>query len=297
MAERSLAPISDGPVPRVDDHSIRRYREDGVARVDSAFDPAWIDKMRIAVDQALDNPGEYTMDVDRDKPGRYVFDTWLWPVFPSFREIVFASPAAEIGAAFMAADRVNLVFDFISVKEPNSDKPTAWHQDAPGNPVEGPQAMSMWIALDEVTPESGALRFIRGSHLWGRRFEPRGSGDVTAHDNYRGRGDDDALPEGLEDMPNIDANPDDYDIVTIGAQPGDAIVFDMLMCHAASSNTTDHRRRAIGLRFAGEQATYAVRNTRLSIHPNLDVGLEHGAHFPPDPEHHIFPQIWSRQPR
>ena len=278
----------------VSNELIQRYRDDGVVRVEGAFDQAWIEKMRIAADQALDNPGEYTMDIDREKPGRYVFDTWLWPVFPSFKEIVFGSPAARIGAQIMGADRVNLVFDFISVKEPNSDKPTAWHQDAPGNPVEGPQAMSMWISLDEVTPESGALRFIRGSHKWGRRFEPTGSGDVTVHENYRGRPDDAPQPEGLEDMPNIEANPGDYDIVTIGAKPGDAIVFDMLMCHAAGSNQTDRRRRAIGLRFAGEQATYAVRNTRLSIHPNIDVGIEDGAHFPPDPEHHIFPQVWSR---
>ncbi|MDA0260824.1 MAG: phytanoyl-CoA dioxygenase family protein [Proteobacteria bacterium] len=273
---------------------IQQYREDGVIRVENAFGDDWIAKMRVAVDQALDRPGEYTMDIDQGKPGRYVFDTWLWPVFPSFKEIVFESPAAEIGAAIMEADRVNLVFDFISVKEPNSDKPTAWHQDAPGNPVEGPQAMSMWISLDEVTPESGALRFARGSHKWGRRFEPTGSGDVTKHQNYRGRGDGEQRPAGLEDMPNIDANLNAYDIVTIGAKPGDAIVFDMLMCHAAGSNKTERRRRAIGLRFAGEQATYAVRNTRLSIHPNLDVGLADGAHFPPDPAHHIFPQIWSR---
>jgi len=279
---------------KVDEELARRYRDDGVVRIDGAFDKIWVDKMRIAVDQALDKPGEYTMDIDREKPGRYVFDTWLWPVFPSFREIVFDSPAAELGAAIMGADRVNLVFDFISVKESNSHKPTAWHQDAPGNPVEGPQAMSMWISLDEVTPDSGALRFIRSSHLWGRRFEPRGSGDVTAHENYRGRSDDDTQPQGLEDMPDIDAKPDDYDIVTVGAEPGDAIVFDMLMCHAASSNSTDRRRRAIGLRFAGERATYAVRNTRLSIHPNIDVGIEHGAHFPADPGHHIFPQVWSR---
>jgi ectoine hydroxylase-related dioxygenase (phytanoyl-CoA dioxygenase family) len=278
----------------INDELIQQYRDDGVVWIDNAFEADWIEKMRVAADQALDHPGEYTMDIDRDKPGRYVFDTWLWPVFPSFKEIVFDSPAAAIGAGIMVADRVNLVFDFISVKEPNSDKPTAWHQDAPGNPVEGPQAMSMWISLDEVTPESGALKFIRGSHKWGRRFEPTGSGDVTAHESYRGRTDDARQPDGLENMPNIDASADDYDIVTIGAKPGDAIVFDMLMCHAAGSNTTDRRRRAIGLRFAGEKATYAVRNTRLSIHPNIDVGIEDGAHFPPDPDHHIFPQIWSR---
>ena len=62
----------------------------------------------------------------------------------------------------------------------------------------------------------------------------------------------------------------------------------------AALRQTDRRRRAIGLRFAGERATYAVRNTRLSIHPNIDVGIEHGAHFPNDPGHHIFPQVWSR---
>ena len=61
----------------ISDELIQQYRDDGVVRIDNAFEADWIKKMRVAADQALDHPGEYTMDIDRDKPGRYVFDTWL----------------------------------------------------------------------------------------------------------------------------------------------------------------------------------------------------------------------------
>ncbi|MSP51254.1 MAG: hypothetical protein EXQ91_02495 [Alphaproteobacteria bacterium] len=287
--------MNPNPLRHVTDAEVEQFDRDGVIIVRNVFDREWIEYMRAAVDEVLANPGEYTIDIDKGKkPGRYIFDTWLWPVNDKFRQIVFDSPAGAVGAELMRARQVTLVFDFISVKEPNTPKPTLWHQDGPGNPVEGPQSISAWIALDRVTAASGAMRMIRGSHRWGRRFEPKGSGDAAVNPNYAGRDKKGARPVGLEDMPNIDAELTKYDIVQLPCEAGDVVFFDMLTCHSSPGNMTDSRRRAIGLRLAGEKATYAVRNTFLSIHPHIEVGLTDGQNFPPQRSHHIFPLIWPR---
>ncbi|MSP51253.1 MAG: hypothetical protein EXQ91_02490 [Alphaproteobacteria bacterium] len=288
MNKRPLRPITEA--------EIRRYDEDGFLLVKGLFDMDWVEAMRDAVDDVLNNPGPQSMEIagDDGTAGRFTFDAWIWTYNKKFGDVVFNCPAPEIASTFMRSRQVNLVFDYISVKEPHTPKKTAWHQDAPGNPVEGMQACSMWIALDHVLPESGAMKYARGSHKWGKAFEPVGSGDVYKHEAYAGRKDDERPPDGLFQMPDIDADPKAFDVAVVATEPGDFIIHNLMTVHAAGGNLTDGRRRAFGLRFAGEQATYAIRNTKLNIRPLADPGLKDGDRFPADPRHRYFPMMWPR---
>jgi ectoine hydroxylase-related dioxygenase (phytanoyl-CoA dioxygenase family) len=288
--------VNKHPLRAIAEDEIRRYEEDGFLLVKGLFDLDWVEAMREAVDEVLARPGPQSMEIagDDGTPGRFTFDAWIWTYNKKFGDVVFNCPAPEIAATFMRAKRVNLVFDYIAVKEPHTPKTTAWHQDAPGNPVEGLQSCSMWIALDHVTPESGAMRYARGSHKWGKAFEPVGSGNVYKHAAYAGRSDDEQRPDGLHQMPDIDADPARYGVATVGAEPGDFIIHNLMTVHAAGGNNSDRRRRAFGLRFAGEQATYAIRRTKLNIRPLADPGLRDGDHFPADPKHRYFPMMWPR---
>ncbi len=276
----------------VTQQQIEQYDADGILLLKDVFDPGWVEKMRVAVDEVLDKPGPQSMDINDDGDGRFTFDTWIWTYNDRFREVVFSAPWAGLAADILNAKRVNLVFDFISVKEPHTSQPAVWHQDAPGNPVEGPQAGTFWVSLDHVTAESGAVRYVRGSHKWGRRFEPVGSNDVYEHELYAGRAPDTIRPNDLEEMPNIDAIVKATDILSFETGPGDVIVHDVLTIHSSPGNNSARRRRALGLRFAGEQATYAVRETKLNIRPLVDPRLAHGDPFPAEPDHPVFPQVW-----
>ena len=271
---------------------IDRFEADGVLHLEGVFGTYWVEQMRAAIDDALAHPGPQSMNINDDGDGRFTFDTWLWTYNDRFCDVVFSCPWAKLAADILQAKRVNLVFDFISVKEPHTSQPAVWHQDAPGNPVEGPQAGTFWISLDHVTADSGAVRYVRGSHKWGRQFEPVGSNDVSRHKLYEGRSKDSDRPDELEDMPDIDAIVDPADIACFETKPGDVVVHDVLTIHSSPGNDTNRRRRALGLRFAGEQATYAVRQTKLNIRPMIDPELKHGDPFPPDPDHHVFPQVW-----
>lgn len=275
------------------------FERDGIALVKGIFDDDWIERMRHAVDDVLTRPSERMGDLNpQGKPGRFVYDNYLWTFNDDFRALSFESPVPEIAAAAMASDRVNLLYDFILVKEPRSPHgETRWHQDTYGNPCEGRQTMGLWLSLDHVTLDSGAVEWVRGSHLWGRRFEATTTGDPDRH-GFLGGAAAEAGPKRPEDMvepmPDIAGNRGDYDIIWFETEPGDCLIAKLGLVHGAPGNGTDRRRRAIGYRLVGDDARYAVRPTARSIRPYADPGLGHGDPFPADPGHRVFPQTWPR---
>ena len=42
---------------------------------------------------------------------------------------------------------------------------TPWHQDGEYWPIKPLESVTIWLAIDEVTPENGPLQYIPGSHL------------------------------------------------------------------------------------------------------------------------------------
>ena len=49
-------------------------------------------------------------------------------------------------------------------KPAGSGKETPWHQDGDYYPIRPLETLTLWIPLDDVTPENGPMRFIPGSH-------------------------------------------------------------------------------------------------------------------------------------
>ncbi|MBM3511203.1 MAG: phytanoyl-CoA dioxygenase family protein [Alphaproteobacteria bacterium] len=286
MLSTSSRPISEADVAA--------YERDGFFLMKRAFAPEWIDLMTRSVDEILDRPTERGANLSGEgMPGRFAYDNYLWVGHPGFRRLAFESPVGAIAARFMRARRVNLIYDFILVKEPYAKQETRWHQDIPTNPCEGRQTLGMWISLDHVTRDSGAVEWVRGSHKWGKRFVATTTGDPKRHKFLAGANgepaadDADAVP--VPDMAKERAN---YDIVSMETEPGDAIIASLWLLHGAPGNHTPRRRRAVGYRFVGEDSSYVVRTGARAIKTHTDPGLAHGAPFPDDPRHPVFPRIF-----
>jgi len=63
-----------------------------------------------------------------------------------------------------------------------------------------------------------------------------------------------------EKTPDIEANPEDYDILSFDVQPGDVIIHHVLTIHGAGGNPSrDKMRRAISFRYCGDDVTYYDR--------------------------------------
>ena len=269
--------MNRAPVRSITEDEMATYRDDGIVCLRGMFDDDWVEHLRDCVEADLKSPGSLCKDVTRGGEGTFVSDTFVWSNIDDFTDFIWRSPAAELAATVMQSSKINLLFDQILVKEPGSTTPTMWHHDYTHWPVAGDQVCTLWLALDPVTTESGAVEYIRGSHRWGKKFTAR---SFTGDNRYK-----DDFPE----LPDIDSMRGQYDIVHFEMEPGDCTIHHGLLVHGAPGNlTSDRRRRAYVTRWCGDDVTYDPRPNiqQMLYEPDIAAG---GAL-----DCDLFPVVWPR---
>ena len=259
----------------VDDDEIEAFQRDGVVCLRGFFDQDWIDELRDLIEQDIANPSGMVKNINAEGASGYFFgDTFVCHHLAGFMRAVHDSPAARLAAAVMRSDKANLIFDQILVKEPDTSTPTIWHQDITYWPVAGEQIATLWLALDEVTRATGAVEYLKGSHLWGQRFL------AVSFDP------DQLYEEDLPPIPDIEAEREKHDIVCFDLEPGDCTIHHGALLHYAPPNTSQvARRRAYIQRWAGDDVTY---NPRPNLQKMLrDPGIPAGAPLDCD----LFPRV------
>ena len=267
-----------GPVTS---QAIAQFERDGAVCLRQVFSPEWIDQLRAGVDKDIEAPGPlHTLQQGDEDPGFFLTDFCMAQRLTEFRRFVVDSPAAATAGVLMRASRVSFFYDALWVKSQSTPKRTRWHQDQPYYPVDGDQFCAMWIPLDPIT-EDTCLELIRGSHRWGRWFEP----ELTrkGQELYR--------EQRFERMPDVQATREAYDIIKWSMQPGDCIVFHALTVHGAPGNaSTEHWRRAVSMFWMGDDAVFATRPGK--VRPLFEGhGLTPGQPIECD----YFPRIWPTQ--
>jgi ectoine hydroxylase-related dioxygenase (phytanoyl-CoA dioxygenase family) len=260
---------------------VEAFRRDGAVCVRGAFSREEVALVERGIERNLAKPSPRAIEASPPgDPGRFVEDFCNWLAIPEYEKFVRASPAAAIAAELMGSERVRLFHDHMLVKEPGTAQRTPWHQDQPYYNVEGSQTCSMWLPVDPVDRAS-TLEFVAGSHL-GPWLMPRTFMDDEAK----------WFPEGsLEELPDIDADPERFRIVGWALEPGDAVFFHMLTLHAAGGVAGETRRRAFSVRFLGDDVRHAPRPWLTSPEfPGLAEELPAGAPM----EHPLFPVLWER---
>ena len=110
----------------------------------------------------------------------------------------------------------------------------AWHQDSRfRKPFAayrnlGTSYIQTGLAIDPHTPESGAMRFVRGSHL-------RGNLDLDTSQDVLGRS--------MADSALTNAGLEPGDIVDLELDPGDFALWSPYLVHGSGTNRSDHQRR------------------------------------------------------
>lgn len=263
----------------ITDAQASAWRDDGVIALRGVFSNDWLALLRDGVEAAMAEPSDVSREYAEEGKGRFFTDHHMHRRFEVFRRFIHESPAAAVAAKLMGASKLNLFDEHLLVKEPGTENPTYWHQDLPYYEIDGTQICSLWIPLDPVTAETGALKFVRGSHLWGKMFRPIriGAGDVVEEaDEYDGP------------VPDIDSAPHQYDIAQFDLAPGDCVAFHAAILHGASANTSSSiRRRALAVRFTGDDVTWKPRNYIPSVPDQPDL-VEGG---PLDSDQ--YPRIWT----
>lgn len=122
-------------------------------------------------------------------------------------------------------------------KPPRIGKPTPPHQDNYYFMLKPAEAVTMWLALEDVDAENGCVRYVTGSH----RHEVRPHGRTQTL----------GFSQGITDF---GTEVDQAKAVAFPAKPGDLLIHHSMTIHWAEANRSDRTRKAIGLIYWAESA-------------------------------------------
>jgi ectoine hydroxylase-related dioxygenase (phytanoyl-CoA dioxygenase family) len=155
---------------------IEDYRKNGFLLIENFLDKDELAFWRQALTEALEErggrklPGKETktgeddgINKDTDYFGK-VFDQMLnlWQTNNQVRQIMLDENLGKMAATLAGCDGIRIWQDQALIKRPWAN-PTSWHLDTPFWSFSDRRALSIWVALDDATPENGCLYFIPGS--------------------------------------------------------------------------------------------------------------------------------------
>ncbi|MGB5328420.1 MAG: phytanoyl-CoA dioxygenase family protein [Gammaproteobacteria bacterium] len=266
---------------KIDDTACDTYAELGAVCLRGVFTD-WVELLRAGVDRNHDQPGPYFSEnvIDKDE-GRFWDDYCNWQRIPEFHRFITESNAAQLAAQIMRSNSAQFFHDHVLVKEPNTPKPTPWHQDAPYYFADGTQTVSFWLPLDAVS-KAETLRLVAGSNRWSRPVLPVKWLDDA---DFYGAENDQYMT-----LPDLDSADCGETILEWEMQPGDAVLFDFRTVHGARGNLQNQRRRAFSMRWVGDDGHYRELPGRTSPpYPGHD--MTDGQRLRED----WFPVLWPRQ--
>lgn len=249
----------------LDPETVEQFHRDGAAVLRGVFSD-WVEPLRAGIQANMDDPDPNArIYTGENGGGRFFVDYCNWDRIPEYKDFIFNSDAAAIGAELMDSRAVQLFHEHVLVKEAATGVPTPWHQDMPYYCVDGPKTLSLWVPLDDV-PRQTTLEFIAGSHKWGKFYRPQRFDGSALNEN-----------DGLEEIPDVNGNRNDYRIIGWDVKPGDAIAFDYRTIHGAPANTSKtSERRAFSLRLVGDEIRFARREGIVTSPPFKQVTLKDG---------------------
>lgn len=206
----------------------------------------------LALAQTIEQSGRALLrdsEPHSQKSGSYYLESAVAEKSRHFRAFALNRSLGEIAGALMRSQSVRFHDDQVFVKEPQCLDQTAFHQDSEYFEFEGHQGCVMWITVDPANEDTGALSYLRGSHVKDRRYKPNTFITMAALPGSEG--------EDLPDNAEIENWPE---IVQYHSEPGDIVVHHYRTLHGASGNRSRYQvRRAASMRYFGDDARYVPR--------------------------------------
>ena len=266
---------------------ITSFDRDGVVLIRNTVAPEWLERLNDIVEQIVSRPSQWVSDTGEqgEGSGRALDERYLWRDSEDVRSFVFDSGVASLVGQAMRAQALRFYFDHWFVKEPGTLTKTPWHQDAPYWPFTGRQIASLWLPLVSVDREASALEFVKGSHRWGKTYKPQRFVKTDPKTQWLQKAEN---AQG-EDVPDIEANRDAYDIFCEPMEPGDGLIFSASIVHAAPHNRSERRRAVVSTRWLGDDVRWAPHPEADPTVRQVDVCVQPGELAADDDR---FPVVW-----
>jgi len=232
-------------------HDIEKFNDQGFIAPVRILDEGDVAELRAAVDDYLAGrlhatwshrlaPALQRTDSGSDNVS-VSFMINLWECDKRFERIALHPGVGHLASQLLGSDAVRLLEDDVIAKEPEVGRELAWHQDFSYWPIATPAGVTCWIALDDVSPETGGMEVAAGSHRLGERLPVNITSGAPAMADQR---------PGIPPM----ANPAEVgcEVLSYHLKPGEAGFHHCLTWHASTANTSDRPRRALALRLIAD---------------------------------------------
>jgi hypothetical protein len=208
------------------------FRADEVARMRACFDE--LEQMANELTETGPHRGAHFVLGDKDGQRVIKRVVWAGACQPYLLTVGGDARLTVPSAQLLRSDAMDHLLNQAHFKRPSDGVTFDWHQDiqhrdkGDGNwtDVNGSGSfVQTLIALDEMTPDSGPLKFMPGSAKWGRVEFSDDNDDGTS--------------------PRLKTPAELRKAVTIAAGPGDTLFFGPYTAHASGENTSDRYRRVL----------------------------------------------------
>ena len=189
------------------------------------------------------NPGVIT---DKDLINLHLRDEWV-------ANFVSKPIFTYVASSMLGVDSVKVYSSMLLSKEPKGMMTVPWHQDAaynwPLNPID---CVSLWLALDNVSCENGAMKLAMGAHK-NKAIKMEKTSELQEGDRFFSSQLESSIPqESLNEYQLIDAN----------MSKGQSVLFHSMTPHSSPPNLSETRRAAFIIR-------YCRGDAKLNLYPGM----------------------------
>ena len=234
----------------VSDEQIRFYRENGFVVIDDFLDAGELADWRLNVDEAVAQRGKRKLadgsSMEEDNYYARVFAQRinLWNDHPGMRRLMLDERLGKMAAELAGVAGIRIWHDQALIK-PAWGNPTAWHLDNPYWSFYSRDAISIWVALDDVTRDRGCLYFIPGSHK------------SATYDNV-------GIGSNIGDLFNAYPQWAGLEAVGVEMKAGSCSFHNGLVAHGAGANMSPYQRRAMTCAYMPDGSVFNGQRNILS---------------------------------
>ncbi len=232
---------------------IDSYQRDGLLVFEEFLTEDELNEMRAAVSDGVAKIGKQKVAGDGNKAlveeGSYYDRVFLqrlnlWKINDVIKKYFLKPELGEMLCKLTGVDGIRIWHDQTLQKQPWSN-PTAWHLDNPYWSFHSPNAISIWIALDDATLQNGCLYYLPGSHK------------ISRYDNVE-------IGQDIGDLFKVYPEFRTIEPVVADMKAGMAGVHNGLTAHGAGPNMTPYPRRAMTCAYMPDNEKFNGQQNILS---------------------------------
>jgi ectoine hydroxylase-related dioxygenase (phytanoyl-CoA dioxygenase family) len=207
------------------------YRENGFLVIPDFLAGEELVAWRQSVDEAVVHRDGRRLAKSDERSGDSYYDNVfiqrvnLWQDHEGMCELMLDARLGKLAAELAGVDGIRIWHDQALIKQPWGN-PTAWHLDNPYWSFSSPNAISIWVALDDATLENGCLYFMPGTHK------------LATYDNV-------GIGQNMGDLFKVYTDWSKRKTVAAPMTAGSCSFHNGLVAHGAGANMTPGFRRAM----------------------------------------------------